>query len=266
MEILVQKAEPEAKQMQVCKEMVRQRLGKPLLLQRLAEIEAAAKPAITFAEAMETKDCYRCERLEWKSGATQTSQFTSLSYLSLVASDTAFATKVSQVYRQTNVKIVCNDASFWPPWIFLTSNSLQEPRRMRRKRGNKSIAAFTSAQKGCGRASPPRHPFCRDFLTDGCPRGGQCTFQHPQMVGRCLRRGSTKHAVADCKRRERMPLTTSLLPARVEEKDPKTILHPRHLHLAPLLPSLLLRPKLEHRKEDRANQRPRRKVPLKSAT
>ena len=32
---------------------------------------------------------------------------------SLVASATAFATEVSQIHRQTNVNIVCNDASFW---------------------------------------------------------------------------------------------------------------------------------------------------------
>ena len=43
-------------------------------------------------------------------------------------------------------------------------------------------------------------------MTDsGCPKGGQCLYQHPNTVGRCLRCGSTKHVVADCKRPRRDP-------------------------------------------------------------
>ena len=52
-----------------------------------------------------------------------------------------------------------------------------------------------------GKGKSTTKPTCRDYLTDnGCTRGGQCSFLHPPTVGRCLRCGSTKHAVADCKR------------------------------------------------------------------
>ena len=40
---------------------------------------------------------------------------------------------------------------------------------------------------------------------NGCQKGGQCLYQHPNTVGRCLRCGSTKHVVADCKRPRRDP-------------------------------------------------------------
>ena len=41
-------------------------------------------------------------------------------------------------------------------------------------------------------------------MTDtGCPKGGQCLYQRPNTVGRCLRWGLTKHLVADCKRPRR---------------------------------------------------------------
>ena len=61
-----------------------------------------------------------------------------------------------------------------------------------------------STQKGKGKGKPK--PICRDFMTDtGCSKGGQCLYQHPNTVGRCLRCGSTKHVVADCKRPRRDP-------------------------------------------------------------
>ena len=87
------------------------------------------------------------------------------------------------------------------------STRAQEKRKQ--KSAGVAIAAFTSAQKGSGKTKPSQKPICRDFLTDtGCPRGGQCTFQHSQTVGRCLRCWSTKHAVADCKK-PRMDATTT---------------------------------------------------------
>ena len=53
------------------------------------------------------------------------------------------------------------------------------------------MAAFT--QKGSGKDKA-------NMTEDGCKRGRQCSFQHPATIGRCLRCGSTKHMVADCKR------------------------------------------------------------------
>ena len=85
-----------------------------------------------------------------------------------------------------------------------------EEEKRKQKSAGVAIAAFTSAQKGSGKTKPSQKPICRDFLTDnGCPRGGQCTFQHPQTVGRCLRCGSTKHAVADCKKPRKDAAATS---------------------------------------------------------
>ena len=72
-----------------------------------------------------------------------------------------------------------------------------EEEKRKQKNANVAIASFTQSQKGSGKSKP----ICRDFMTDnGCNKGGQCTFQHPQTVGRCLRCGSTKHSVADCRR------------------------------------------------------------------
>ena len=73
--------------------------------------------------------------------------------------------------------------------------------KRRQKLANVTIAASAAAGKGSGKGKPTTKPTCRDYLTDnGCTRGGQCSLLHPPKVGRCLRRGSTKHAVADCKR------------------------------------------------------------------
>ena len=47
-------------------------------------------------------------------------------------------------------------------------------------------------------------------MTDsGCQKGGQCLYQHPNTVGRCLRCRSTNHVVADCKRPCRDPTASS---------------------------------------------------------
>ena len=76
---------------------------------------------------------------------------------------------------------------------------LTGPYRMRRRSENKRTAnvAIASFAKGGG---AKQKPICRDFLPDnGCNKGGQCTYQHPQTVGRCLRYGSTKHQVSECK-------------------------------------------------------------------
>ena len=111
---------------------------------------------------------------------------------------------------QTNIKTICNDVSLLTTIdlleVELSSRALEgEEERRRQKNANVAIASFTSTGSGKG----SNKPICRDFLTNnGCTKGGQCTFQHPSTVGRCLKCGSTKHAVADCKRR-RKDSTTS---------------------------------------------------------
>ena len=72
-----------------------------------------------------------------------------------------------------------------------------EEEKRRQKNANVAIAAFTQSQKGSGKGKP----VCRDYMTDnGCNKGGQCSYQHPPTNGRCLRCGSTKHSVSDCRR------------------------------------------------------------------
>ena len=72
-----------------------------------------------------------------------------------------------------------------------------EEDKRRQKNANVAIAAFTQSQKGSGKGKP----VCRDYMTDnGCNKGGQCSYQHPPTNGRCLRCGSTKHSVSDCRR------------------------------------------------------------------
>ena len=62
---------------------------------------------------------------------------------------------------------------------------------------NIAVASFTSA----GPTKTSTKPICHNFMTEnGCNKGGQCTFLHPSTVLHCLRCGSTKHSVSDCKR------------------------------------------------------------------
>ena len=121
---------------------------------------------------------------------------------SLVAGDTSFATEISQIYRQTNVKIVCSDDSLLRTFdlieVELAARTHEdEEDKRRQKNANVAIAAFTQSQKGSGKGKP----VCRDYMTEnGCNKGGQCSYQHPPTNGRCLRCGSTKHSVSDCRR------------------------------------------------------------------
>ena len=153
---------------------------------------------------------------------------------SLNAGDTAFAMEVSQMYRQTNVKTVCTDVTFLAMLdllkIELSSRAHEDDEEKRRqKSANIAIAASAAAGKGSGKGKSTTKPTCRDYLTDnGCTRGGQCSFLHPPTVGRCLRCGSTKRAVADCKR-PRQEKTT--FPPK---RKGKSALHqPRHHHQRP---------------------------------
>ena len=138
----------------------------------LAEIEAAVKPSRTFAEALAFLRAWRQKIVtavnDLSGNPEPLKLLGSLRSLisSLVASDTVFASEVSQIYRQTNVKtmmLVCG-----PPWIFLRSSSLPELKRMRRKRGNKRVLKLQLLhlpllRKAMGKASPPGSLFAEIF-------------------------------------------------------------------------------------------------------
>ena len=172
----------------------------------LADIEAPVRPSRTFAEALSFLRSWRQKIITVVSDLGGNPEplklFGSLRSLisSLVAGDTSFATEISQIYRQTNVKILCTDDNFLRTLdmveIELAARAHEdEEEKRKQKNANVAIASFA---KGGG---PKPKPICRDFLTDnGCNKGGQCTYQHPQTVGRCLRCGSTKHQVSECKR------------------------------------------------------------------
>ena len=178
----------------------------------LTAIEAPVRPARTFNEALSFLRSWRQQILtvvhDLKGNPEPLKLLNSLKTLisSLIAGDTAFAMEVSQMYRQTNVKTVCTDVTFLAMLdlleIELSSRAHEDDEEKRRQNSaNVAIAASVAAGKGSGKGKPTTKPTCRDYLTDnGCTRGGQCSFLHPPTVGRCLRCGSTKHAVADCKR------------------------------------------------------------------
>ena len=118
---------------------------------------------------------------------------------SLVADDAAFAAETNLIYKLTSVKVICSDESHetFLKTMDMIKIELEEEKR-KQKNANVAIASFTRSQTGSGQSIST----WRDFLTtdNGCNKGGQCTFQHPQTAGRCLRCGSTKHSVADCRR------------------------------------------------------------------
>ena len=173
----------------------------------LADIEAPVRPSRTFAEALSFLRSSRQKIMtvvnDLGGNPEPLKLFGSLRNLtsSLVAGNAAFAAEINSIYKQTNVKVICSDESFLKTMdmieIELSSRSHEdEEEKRKQKNANVAIASFTQSQKGSGKSKP----ICRDFLTDnGCNKGGQCTF-HPQIVGRRLRCGSTKHSIADCRR------------------------------------------------------------------
>ena len=106
--------------------------------------------------------------------------------------------EISQVYKTANVKIICSDEAFLQTLdlieIEFSSRAHQdEEEKRKQKSAGVAIASFTQGSK-------PK-PLCRDYMTEtGCNKGGQCPFQHPPTTGTCLRCGSTKHVVSECKR------------------------------------------------------------------
>ena len=89
---------------------------------------------------------------------------------SLIAGDTSFATEISQIRRQTNIKVACTDDSLLRTFdlieVELAARSHEdEEDKRRQKNTNVAIAAFTQSQKGSGKSKP----VCRDYVTDnGC--------------------------------------------------------------------------------------------------
>ena len=176
----------------------------------LATIEAPVKPSRTFGEALSFLRSWRQQVItvvhDLGGNPEPLKLFQTLRTLvsSLVSSDNAFAMELSQIYKQTNIKTICTDVSLLTTIdlleVELSSRALEEEdERRRHKAAGVAVASFTSTGSGSGKGSTK--PICRDFLTEnGCSKGGQCTFQHPTTVGRCLRCGSTRQVVADCKR------------------------------------------------------------------
>ena len=113
-----------------------------------------------------------------------------------------------------------------------------EEEKRKQKSAGVAIAAFTSAQKGSGKTKPSQKPICRDFLTDnGCPRGGQCTFQNTLRLWAAASDAGPRNMQWLTARSHGRMLLPLLLPRKGKEGIQRPTLHPRHLHLAPLLPS-----------------------------
>ena len=206
----------------------------------LSTIEAPLKAAKNFQEALTTLRTWRQQVLtvvtDLGGNPEPLKLLSSLKTLisSLVNSDNAFATEVAQMYRTTNVKVHCTDASLLQMMGLLEielSSRAQEDDEERRRRGQAHHLSTTSAEasavnkgkgkskgksktkdegqkgkpaKGGEKGGDSSKPICTDYLTDtGCPRGDQCTYRHPARVGRCLRCGSTGHQLSTCKRPRR---------------------------------------------------------------
>ena len=153
----------------------------------LATIEAPVKPARTFGEALSFLRSWRQQVLtvvnDLGGNPEPLKLLSTLRTLisSLVASDTAFAMEVSQIYRQTTVKTLCNDVTLLTTVdlleVELASRAQEdEEERRKQKSANTAIASASFTQKGNGKVKPK--PICRDFMTDsGCQKGGQCLYQ-----------------------------------------------------------------------------------------
>ena len=195
----------------------------------LATIEAPVKPSRTFSEALSFLRSWRQQVLtvvhDLGGNPEPLKLYSTLRTLisSLVASDNAFAMEVSQIYRQTGIKTLCNDVCLLTTIdlleVELASRAQEdEEEKRKQKNANVAVASFTSST---GSTKTSTKPICRNFMTEnGCNKGGQCTFSHPATVGRCLRCGSTKHAVAECKRPRKDPSGNSTAKGKGKGKGP----------------------------------------------
>ena len=123
----------------------------------LATIEAPAKPARTFGEALSFIRSWRQQVLtvvnDLGGNPEPLKLLSTLRTLisSLVASDTAFAMEVSQIYRQTNVKTVCNDVTLLTTVDLLEvelSGRAQEDEEERRKQKGSQRSFCVSCAEG----------------------------------------------------------------------------------------------------------------------
>ena len=169
-----------------------QTLSPRLGVDGLATIEAPAKPARTFGEALSFLRSWRQQVLtvvnDLGGNPEPLKLLSTLRTLisSLVASDTAFAMEVSQIYRQTNVKTVCNDVTLLTTVDLLEvelSGRAQEDEEERRKQKGANTASASHAQKGGGKGKPK--PICRDFMTEnGCQKRRPMSLPASQHSGK----------------------------------------------------------------------------------
>ena len=196
--------------------------------------EAPLKAAKSFSEALNTLRSWRQQILtvvnDLQGSPEPLKLFNYLKVLlaSLISSDNAFATEVSQVYRITNIKTSCTDSSLLQFMglieIEMSSQAMEEDEeRRRRGQGNSAVATVNATAAAVGKSGKGKgkgkgkdkgkgsdgkgagkKTVCQDYLTDrGCPKGDQCTFQHPRKQGRCLRCGATGHDLSTCRRPSR---------------------------------------------------------------
>ena len=146
----------------------------------LTDIEAPVRPARTFAEALSFLRTWRQKILtvvnDLGGNPEPLKLLSSLRSLisSLVAGDTAFAMEISQVYKTTNVKIICSDDAFLQTLdlieIELSSRAHEdEEEKRKQKSAGVAIASLTQGSK-------PK-PLCRDYMTEtGCNKGWAMPF------------------------------------------------------------------------------------------
>ena len=201
----------------------------------LSLIEAPLRSAKNFSEALSTLRTWRQQIItvvnDLQGNPEPLKLYQSLRQLisGLVNSDNAFATEVSRMMHDTNIKTHCTDQTLLQLMNLLEielSARSQEDDEERRRRGQAraatgAVAAAAAAKgkgkggkkeggkskdnkgnqekgktqdPGKGRAPTDKRPVCPDYLTDrGCPKGDQCTMLHPRKTGRCLRCGATGH-------------------------------------------------------------------------
>ena len=204
----------------------------------LNTVESPLKAAKNFAEALSTLRTWRQQVVtvvtDLRANPEPLKLFNSLKILisNITASDNAFATEVSQMYRSTQIKTSCTDRALMEFMNLLEiemSNRAMEDDEDRRRRGQANMAASSShsppeaadaaanaigkgGKKGKGKSKSggkgEKRTVCQEHLSDkGCPKGDQCPHAHPRKAGKCLRCGATGHDLASCRRPARDPKT-----------------------------------------------------------
>ena len=131
----------------------------------LTTIEAPVKPASTFGEALSFLRSWRQQVLtivnDLGGNPEPLKLLSTLRALisSLVASDTAFAMEVSQVYRQTTVKTLCNDVTLLTTVDLLEVDLASRAQEDEEERANKRVLTLQLPQRlllrrGMARGNP----------------------------------------------------------------------------------------------------------------